>query len=162
MQSFSQTLCSLLVSKPHAHKLLDMCGRKAWPGLLVCNMDEGCRLLILHLVPGIPHDWEPPSDFWMCLLYSLEPSAAAGWPLLALTGFSFFQPQTCCPLSAFLPLEESCVGCPFPGRLAGELDLGCVATLLLDAGFLLTCAVVWSEHGPETAPCSALLLVMVS
>lgn len=33
-------------------------------------------------------------------------------PLLASASINL-QPQTCCPLSAFPPLEESCVGCPF-------------------------------------------------
>ena len=66
-----------------------MCAHEACPGLLVCNMDEGCRLLVPLPVPGIPHDWEPQLVFKMCLLYSSGPSAAAGWPLLALAGFSF-------------------------------------------------------------------------
>lgn len=58
-------------------------------------------------------------------------------PLLA-TASTNLQSQTCCPLFAFPPLEESCVGWPFSWEAGRGMDVGYVAALLLDAGFLLT------------------------
>lgn len=89
----------------------------------MCNVDEGCRLLLPHSVCGTPHDWEPQPVFWTYLLYSSGPSAAAGWPLLASASINL-QPQTCCSWSAFPPLEKSCIGCPFSWEASRGVGCG--------------------------------------
>lgn len=66
------------------------------------------------------------------------------WPLLASASINL-QPQTCCPLSAFPPLEESCVGCPFSWDTSRGMGCGvcCCAAVgcRLSADML---SVLWS------------------
>jgi len=47
----------------------------------------------------------------------------------------------------------------FPGRLAGAWDMRCVAALLLDAGFLLTCYLCCGLVGARARNCTLLSIV---
>lgn len=92
LHSFPQKFYSLPVSNPHAHKPLNTCVQKAWPGLLVYNMDE-CWMLsssfpflgflvtrIRRLLCG--------NTFCTLQGHHLQ----QGGPLLTLAEFSFHKP----------------------------------------------------------------------
>lgn len=70
----------------------------------------GCSFLIPFLMPG-NHNLFFGHVF--CTLWGLQPQQCGFcWPLLVTSSINY-QPQTCCLLFAFSPLEQSSVGCPF-------------------------------------------------
>lgn len=90
--------------------------------LCATSNDEGCRLLVPHPVPVIPHAWEPQPGFWTCLLYSGAIShssmAFAGPCWLHLPLIISHKPAACCLL--FLLWSKTVLVACFPGRLAEE------------------------------------------